>query len=57
MIALDAFGGDLLRDVGGVNGPSMGWPPVIATASLYRILYVMFTSAATAARMARMPLW
>ena len=27
---------------GTVSVPSTGWPPVIATASLYRILYVMF---------------
>ena len=32
---LHTFGGDLLRDVSAaVSGPSNGWPPVMATASL-----------------------
>jgi hypothetical protein len=36
--ALHAFGGHLLRDHRHRGGPSTGWPPVMATASLYRIL-------------------
>ena len=35
----------------------MGCPPVIATAPFARILYVMFTPAVTAARIASRPEW
>ncbi|MNY12263.1 hypothetical protein D3C86_1453340 [compost metagenome] len=40
---------------GTVSTPSTGCPPVMATASLNRILYVMLARAATAARMASSP--
>ena len=43
--------------IAGSSGPSTGWPPVMATASLNRILKVMLTPAAMQARIARMPEW
>ena len=39
------------------GSPSMGWPPVIATAPFTSTLKVMFTPAATQARIESSPLW
>ena len=52
-----AFGRDLADDLVDRQAPSSCWPPVIATASLKRILNVMLVPAAMAQRMARTPEW